>query len=314
MGNSILSEFKSITQIDLESLLKEIEIFLKTDKIMIENYYSGKREERTQLSFRKFDDLENKLENTFEKIRSFKGRFNHYRWWELIELLEQINDSFNSIRNYHRWQKCSISKFGYEGDPVIDYVTKEGQTLEKISANIKEDKDPSNDWYDIAVFNDLREEDYDLNGGKELKLKLNRKVSNFKVDAVVDVIRGKSIYGIDVDRTLSFVEDGDQQTDIKVLDNDKTILQTVDILIGLRKNSNPDFPLDGLQSNVIVGGNRALFNFPILVRQLQQTFATDDTLENFNVKNLGYEQDVFVVEFEVETRLGEIVEQESELR
>lgn len=313
MKNDILQEFQSITQIDLETLLKDVEIFLKIDRIKIENYYSGKREEKVQLSFRKFEDLENKIQNVFEKIRSFKRYFNSYRWWELIELIENINDSFNSIRNYHRWSRCSISKFGYEEDVVVNYTTKEGQTLEKISANVKKDLDPSNDWYDIAMLNNLREEDYDLDGGKDLKLQFDRGIFNFEIDSVIDVIRGKSIYGIDVDKTLSFSSNSEEEVDLKILSNDETIFQAVDILIGLRKNSNPDYPLDGLQSDIVVGGNRALFNFPVIVRQLQQVFSTDDTLRNFNVTSLNYDQDIFKVAFEVETRLSEVIQQEKEI-
>ena len=309
----VVEEFKKITQIDLSTILKEVDFFLKSDRIKIENYYLGIRDREIKLSFQKFAELDLKISNIFEKIRSFKRYFNDYRWWELIEVLEQIQDSFDSIKNYHRWHKCSVSNFGYEEDVIVDYTTKEGQTLEKISANIMQDKDPSNDWYKIAMFNGLREEDYTLDGGKKLKLKFDRGISSFEIDSVVDVIKDKTIYGLDVDRTLSFVQNRDGEVDLFVLDYDETILQTIDILIKLKKNSNPDHPFDGLQSDVVVGGNRALFNFPIIINQLRQIFSTDDTLKNFNVTNMSYDQDIFKVFFDVETRLDEVFQQEREL-
>lgn len=309
----VLEEFKKITQIDLKKILQDIDIFLKIDRIKIENYYSGIRDRDIKLSFQRFEKLDSEIQNIFEKIRGFKRYFNDYRWWELIEILEQIQDSFNSIKNYHRWNRCSVSTFGYEENLVIDYITKEGQTLEKISSNIMQDSNPSDDWYKIAIFNDLREEDYTLDGGKDLKLKFDRGISNFEINSVMDVVKDKTVYGLDIDKTLSFIYNEDGECDLLILDYDKTILQAIDILIKLKKNSNPDYPFDGLQSDIVVGGNRALFNFPIIINQLRQVFSTDDTLKNFNITNLSYDQDIFKVFFDVETRLDEVFQQEREL-
>jgi hypothetical protein len=92
-----------------------------------------------------------------------------------------------------------------------------------------------------------------------------------------------------------------------VLGYDDTIRQAVDILVNLKKNDNPDNPNHGLQSGLVAGTNRALFNFPVIIRQKSQDFANDDTLKNFRIINLSRDQDNMMMDYEVQTRLNEVL-------
>ena len=55
----------------------------------------------------------------------------------------------------------------------------------------------------------------------------------------------------------------------------------------------------------MVGTSFAGFSYPIIFRQMANSFATDDTFKSFAIKDIKRQQDGIFVEFTVETRAGE---------
>jgi len=180
----------------------------------------------------------------------------------------------------------------------VQYTLKQNQTLERVASDVLGKSQEG--WFDVAIENKLTEEDYSMEGGNNIELKFSNVNQGVEINSVVDVMIGKSIYGKDVYRKIQI-----ENEDLKVLNNDETILQAVDILINLKKEDNPDSPNSGLQSAIIIGSNRASLNFPIIERQLTETFNTDDSLQNFSLKELRIDQDSALVDYEVQTRLNE---------
>ena len=109
--------------------------------------------------------------------------------------------------------------------------------------------------------------------------------------------------GKDLYKKIQFAND-----DLVALDYDVTILQAANILSGMRRGDNPGNPNAGLQTNVIAGSNKAIMNFPVIVRQMSQTFAGDDTLKNFSVNNIAVQDDNLAMTYTVFTRLGEVIQ------
>ena len=135
-----------------------------------------------------------------------------------------------------------------------------------------------------------------------LKLQVDNLINlGIVVNSVVDVISGKSIYGRDLTKYISFVSD-----DLTSLEYDDTIKQAVEINLNLKKGDNPNFPTLGVQRAAIIGVNRNTLNFPIITRQLIETFNSDDTLKDFQVVNLKIDQDNLFIEIKVSTRLNEV--------
>jgi len=305
LDENILQQFKETTQKDLAFFLEEVLLFVKSDRIAIVNYYNGVSSKISSTSFKRFNELQAELSSFFEVYQLHSNTFNNSRWWDVLGLLEEIDSMFSSLRNIHRWSRSSLTKFGYDPNMQINYTLTENQTLERVSQDILSQPDPNNQWYNIAISNDLTEEEYTIHGGTEIQLSYPRINRGIALKSVVDIIVGKKVYGIDLHQKLTYVTDIDAFTDLHLLSHDDTVLQTVNILTLLKKNSNPDFPNDGLQSSVVVGGNRALLNFPVIIRQLKQTFSTDDSLKNLMVDNIAYDQDNLLISYEVQTRLNE---------
>jgi hypothetical protein len=302
LDSTIFEEFQKITGKDISKYFSDALAFFSQDYNDIVNYYSGNVDKITSVSFNNFDALERSNKDIMETFAQHSRQFNNIKWWYLIEQIEDIDTRLKTLRHINKWSRSSLTKVGYDPSIQVDFVLKQNQTIENVARDLLQSANPNDDWTDIAIKNNLEEEDYSKEGGNNLQVKMQRVNIGTKINSVVDVIIGKSIYGKDLNKKLQF----DSVTnDLKVLGHDDTIVQAVNILSNLKKNDNPDNPNAGLQSTLVAGTNRAMFNFPAIIRQLNETFAGDDTLKNFKVNSLLLEQDNMIMEFSVQSRLDE---------
>ena len=302
---TIYEHFKTITKKDIYLFLQQVYQFFVNDKNNIIEYYNNNITSTTKKSFDKLNQLIEELRDIFEIIQLNSSLLHHSKWWDFIEMLEDIDSTLNSLKNYNRWSRSSLSFVGYKPFIQQSYFLQQKQSLERVSQDILQDDNPQDDWVNIARDNDLNEEKYTTQGGVEVKVtqsNLNKTADELK--SVMDLYVGEKVLGIDVDKKIQFILSPDGFFDLKTLSYEQTLLQSVDILAQLKQNGNPEYPNDGIQSDIIVGGNRALLNFAIIIRQLQNSFATDDTIQSFQVQNIQFEQDNLVISYQIESRLG----------
>lgn len=298
-----LESFKSLTGMDIEPFLRESSRFLSTDYSSILDFYSGDVKSVEPKVLKSFENLKFTLREVFEAFQRNRGSMFHSFYWELLETVEEIDSKLEYLDNADRWSRASITDTGYTNLIRKQHTLKQNQTLENVAEEYYGTANIS-DWTKIAQTNHLSEEDYSQEGGNNLIIELDQLITtNLKVDSVVDILYGKSVYGKDIYKKLQFVSD-----DLNVLDYDHTLNQSVDILINLKRNSNPDFPELGLQSQTIIGTNRSILNFPIITRDLKNCFSTDDSLKDFQLVSLTREQDNTSLTFKVYTRLNELLE------
>lgn len=299
-----LKQFKKITGFDLPTYFQKSVDFIKTDFNVISNYYRGLSESISSSPFTFFDEVNSLTKECLQQFYINRDRFNHSKWWDILEQVEEFDSRFMTLKNMNRWSRSSAKNFGFDANPRFDYVMTQKQTLERISRDFLKSNNSQDDWFDIAKDNNLIEEDYTSSGGNNIKLTLSKQLINFDITSVADTIVEKSVYGKDINKYITFLDD-----DLEVLSYEETILQAADILVSLKKGDNPERPDLGIQKSVVLGVSKANFNMPILSRQLQSTFATDDSLKNFTIKNVTFESDVAYIDYSVQTRLGEVIEQ-----
>lgn len=300
----ILEEFKKITSKDLQLFFKKADIFFKTDYQEITSFYQGKIKQISSIAIANFVHLKTETNSVFEVFHLHSSQMKNQKFWNLLEVIEEVESRLFTLSNMNKWARSSVSNTSYSSSVQFEYVMKQNQSLEDIAKLVLEQSNYQDSWFDIAKRNHLFEVDYDNEGGVELLLELDS-TSNLtiQVNSVVDTLQGKSIYGKDLYKSIIFVDD-----DLKTLDYDKTVEQSVNIMINHKKNHHPDYPSLGLQSTLVVGGNRALMNFPVIIRQLTEVFESDDTFKQFTVNSLSIEQDNLFSDFKVFTRLNEIIQ------
>ncbi len=306
-GEDILDEFKRLTRKDIRDFLKKSADFFTGDYNLIVQYFSGDVKDVTSTPFMNFELLKEQKNIMFEAFHRHSRSMKDSRWWDLLEMLEEIDSRLSTLDNINRWSRSSVTSTSYSPNVQLQHTLGQNETLERVAREVLGSSDPEDSWVDIAISNDLEEEDYTPAGGNDLRLEIGRSINlGIQLNSVVDFLDGKTVYGKDIYRRLQFVQDIDGNDDLQVLGYDDTMLQSVDILAGLNKNDNPDYPQLGLQKTIAVGSTRAMMNFPVIVRQMKETFASDDSLKEFNVNLISIDQDNLSLDYQVKTRLNEI--------
>lgn len=302
---AVLDEFQALTSQDVKQFLTDANNFLQTSYNRIVLYYQGQPSQVQSGDFKVFDNLRKRTESMLATFRIQGNVLKNLKFWLLLDHIENVDSRLASLYKINKWSKSSLTNFGYDPAQQAAYTLKAHQTLERVSQDVLNNTTPDDDWVQIAINNNLKEEDYTVQGGSTVLLSFPNVNNGVSVSAVVAVMVGNAILGTDFDKATRF----DPVTqDLAVLSPEDTVQQSMQILANLRKNDNPDFPQYGLQSSVVVGGTRASLNFPVISRQLTETFASDDTFKNFTITQIGVINDTLSIAFTVQTRLNETVD------
>lgn len=300
---SPVEQFESITGVNVQPFFERYVNFTQLHLANVANYYTG-RSSKNNESFAILDQLIEERREIRDTLIQFKNQLNTTTLWQLAEDLSDIFSRIDTASRLPRWLRVATTNVAFLQSPEGDYLMQQNETVESIAIQKLGDVNGENTWKDIALRNDLIEEDYTLNGGKQLRVTFKGNLSSFDIVSVVDIIQNKSIYGKDIAKKLNFIDD-----DLETLDFDSTLLQSVGILMSIMKGSVPEFRDIGLQENLIAGTTRGSVAFPAIFRQIADVFATDDSFKNFTLLDLRFDQDVLILDFSIQTRLGETVNQ-----
>lgn len=300
INKEITEEFRKITSKNIDEYFKRVFLFLQRDHRDIVSYYSGNTNTLLTESLESFRNIKKETDSVLSIFQLHSKRFTNVKWWILLEKIEEIESMLSTLSNIDRWSRSSANMVNYSSEVLSVHTLSQNQTLERLAVDQEEKEIDS--WVDIAVLNRLREEDYSSEGGVPILLRKRSNQANVEIESVIDTMIGNNVYGKDLPQTLSFSH---IENDLSTLSPEETLYQSVAILSKLKKWDNPDSPLSGIQSFI---GNMSTLNFPVIERQMRETFATDDSLANFRIQTISSNQDNMEIFFEVETRLGETFE------
>lgn len=280
------------TYIDLYSY------FVKNNLQNIINYYQDSQANPDVESFYYLDRLLQEATKIDNLIKSNKNSFSRVDDWELLDFLEDIRSNLETIKQSPKWTRSSKSQQIWRGNVIqTPYTMNDGETLESVSEKVYGSFDSQNDWMRIGIENNLLESDYGANTSNTILV--NKKVlssPNFFARSIVDNLVNEKLYGLDFDRKIQFVDN-----DLKILTYRDTVVQAVQILIQLIRGDIPEFPNMGVDSSVTVGGSVGAILFSSIIRQLEDTFDTDDSVRNFQVTSISYQNGDLVIEYSVDT-------------
>lgn len=297
--DNVLDRFEQITTYDISKFLSDYLQFIDDDYSKIAIFFSGVSSASPTSSFNSLAQLTKEQKKIVDITILNSVSLDHYEFWALIEYVEDIGQVLETANNMSKWLRSSVTKNGYKQQVRLELMTGQGQGLEEVErVNLK-----SNDrdgWVDTALENELAEEDYTLGGGHLIKAIYKNSAGLFLNGVVDNIDTAEKTYGLDIDKEIVI-----ENNDLRVLSYQDTILQSAQILAGLRQGDDSAFPDRGIAKNVI-GSNLAGVTYPIIFRQLGGNFATDDTFKSFAVKDITREQDIIYCEYSVETRAGDV--------
>ncbi|HPI19956.1 MAG TPA: hypothetical protein PKY56_06245 [Candidatus Kapabacteria bacterium] len=300
----LIDDFETMTSYPIKNFLGIFKDFIDFQEQDVLSWYSGSTEVPNIDSFNRLNWLLLESRNLNNVFFVNRDRFITADWWELGEIIEDICIKLETISNSSKYYRSSITKNKFTNKIEVSQILRQKQTLEQLSDYVGyEDKD--NDWVDVAIRNDLIEEDYTSEGGNLINIAY-QSTSQVNIFDVFDNLSNENLYGKDVYRIITF-----ENNDLKVLNYKDTMLQACGILINLKKNSNPEFPTNGIDSDIVAGSNRSNIQYPVLMRQLYNTFSNDDTISSIEIKKFERVQDSILIEIDILTKLNEIIEQKA---
>ena len=302
LSKNILSDFQVKTGFNASEYFASFQTFMKTDYNYLVDYYNGKNTTISKSAFKNLQTLLDLNDDALSFFSNIKYNLNNTAYCDLLELLEETNTALMTAKNLSKWLRSPITSTGFGLNSEVTISLNQSQTLESFNKDILNNADFENSWIDTATRNQLTEEDYDYDGGNPLNVTSTRG-GRLMVNVVVDNLSNENILGIDLDQTITFVDN-----DLKALSYIDTFKQSVNILAGLRKGDDPYLPNLGTDRKLFIGSNVNILNIPILTRGLNTVFSTDDTIKGFTITNIHRESDAMYVSFTVTSILDELNE------
>lgn len=260
--------------------------FIQNNKVKITDYYQKQDVKPDVGSFEFLDNMIKESIKIDNLIKLHKDNMDSVDFWDLLDFIEDIRTSLETISNSHRYLRSSKSKNSWRTTNVtFEHVMSQNETLEDIVEQQLFSQQSDKDWVNLAIQNSLSEEDYTPEGSIKLQLTKNAEFGkNYFLDSVIDTLVGEKVYGKDIYKKLTF-----EDNDLKVLSYTDTFIQSITILVPLKKGDIPEFKTMGVDPRLGVGSNINVFEYGKIVAQLQETIATDDTIRGFMIMNLLYD-------------------------
>lgn len=296
----ILDSFEQATGFDVKRFLARYIRFTELYYSNIVNFYGGVISIMPTIALHELETLIEEQKQVIDVTILNASSISDYEYWALLEYVEDIGHTLETINNISKWLRSAITKDGYKQQVLATYMLSQNETLDRMERVKLKSNDPNNTWVDTALENELREEDYTSDGGALLKVVYKNNAALFLNSVVDNIDTAEKTYGLDLDKKIQFVPGGD----LAVLSYQDTIKQAAWILSTLKKEDDPAYPDRGINSKTVIGSNVASIAYPILFRELASTFATDDTFRSFSITDVRRESDAIFIDFEAETKAG----------
>ena len=280
-----LDRFHILTRYNLLGLFQSFRSFVDTHYLLIQSYYLNDSE----LPRASFDALFDLGTQTDLALRAFET----YRASLTSEIYHDYLERVDDLRVYLDTVPLIPKLFRLSKDSMANKYIVVNQSLESFAQQETGDRE---NWAQLAIRNNQFETDYDRN----TNLALDRRRRRYNLASVIDTIDSDSVLGRDLPMALTF-----NGEDYGVLDNQATLLQTVNILAALLRNDNPNYPNIGLHKEMVSINLATVFSASI-ARQITDNFATDDSFTGVNINSMRHDNNSFFVEIEATTIAGRI--------
>lgn len=293
---SIVIEFQKVTKYPLVEFLAQYRNFMLNSYPEIDRYFSGETASIDNAHLIALKNLTTECGNCMSQFKNFANKFDKCGYWELMEYIGNLEDTIEKINKLPKFRRTSLTKRGYQA--VVQVATDVGgfRTMEDV-ANVVQNLNRDNyNWVDLMLSNDLNEGDWEIDKLTPLNVLINNTV-DVVVTTILDQPIGKRIYGKDINRKVTFV---DNDLDIKIWQDN--IEQKCDILLSLKRGDVPENMLFGQNAKLTIGVTSKSFSYPELVKNLQNTFLQNDLFQYVEITKFQYENGSMFMYCEIKTK------------
>lgn len=296
MSLKIYDDFRNITGYNIKKFFEDFYKFTTSMYQDLVNYYNGS--DIVQSSFSEFDRLNLESNRIEELLQFYSKNFTNSEYWEIYDNFSNIQIKLSTIENLSRWMRSSRTD-RFSSQINISYVLKQNESIERVSKKVGNNS-YDDEWYKIAIDNDLNEEKYSSLGGNIITVKLSNNL-NFSLRNIVDSLTTENLYGKDIHKKLSIVNN-----DIVCLKGIDSLMQTFETIFETFKGSIPEFPELGL-SNFVIGSNVNVIGYQYIFRNIIQMFQNDDRFKSIDLINLDRRDDQILLKIQATTKINDFI-------
>ena len=293
-----IQKFSQKIGYDISMYIDLYSYFIQNAQPNITRYFLEPDNEPSVDSFDYLDKMITESIKIDNLIKINKNRFDNIEYWDTLDLLEDIKISLLTCSKTSKYTRSSKTQNSWRSTGIVtEHVMSSNETIEQITFNELSSEDSNIEWQELAIQNQMSEIDYTTEGGKVLTIHKGIKYGKLLyLNSIIDNLFGEKLYGLDLHKKLTFVND-----DFNILSYNDTFIQSVSILALLSKGDIPEFQNLGRSRKLAVGSNINVFEFGLLIRQMEDSFATDDSLVNFNVNEFYYSEGDLFIEYQVDS-------------
>lgn len=296
MIEAVVIEFQKVTKYPLVDFLSRYRDFMLNSYPAIDKYFSGEIVSIDNQHLNSLKKLTSDCKDILAQFKNFSNKFSNCGYWELMDLIDDLNNTVEKINKLPKFKRTSLSKRGYQ--PFIQAETAVGgfKTMEDVANSIKEYNKDNSNWIDLMLSNDLNEFDWEIDGLTPINALIDNR-NDIVVTTILDMPIGERIYGKDISRKITF-----KDNDLAVVEFRKNVEQKCDILLALNRGDVPENTLFGKNINLISGVTHKQFAYPELVSDIQDNFLQNDLFEYAEVTDFSFENGNMTVTVEIKTK------------
>jgi hypothetical protein len=292
---TIIIEFEKVTKYPLTQFLTEYRDFMLNSYPAVNRYFSGETESIDNSHLVILKNLTSKCKDILAQFKNFANKFSTCGYWELMDYIDDLNNTIEKINKLPKFRRTSLTKRGYR--PYIQVSGNVGglRTVEDVANSVKEINKDNTNWIDLMLNNDLNEADWEIDELKPINVFINNKI-DIVVTTILDQPIGKRIYGKDINRKITFV-----YNDLSILEYQDNIEQKSDILLELNRGDVPENMLFGKNIRLL-GTTVKQFSYPEIVNNITNNFLQNDLFEYVSVKSFTFENGNMTMTVEIKTK------------
>ncbi len=294
MLENVIIDFQKVTKYPLIDFLTRYRNFMLNSYPVLDAYFSGKTDKIDNEHLTNLKTITEDCKDVTVQFKNFANKFSSCGYWELMDYLDDLNNTIEKINKLPKFRKTSLTKRGYQ--PFIQVASTVGgmRTIDDVANQVREINKDNTSWIDLMLSNDLNETDWEIDNLTPINVLINNR-TDVVVTTILDMPIGKRIYGKDINRKITFIDN-----DLLTVEYQANVEQKCDILLELNRGDVPENMLFG--KNTLPGVTMKQFMYAELVSDIQNNFLQNDLFENVNILNFTFENGSMTAVVEIKTK------------
>lgn len=291
----VINEFEQVTKYPLKSFLRKYADFMMDGYREIKRYFGGETTEISNTSLVALKELTLECRDVMAQFKNFSNKFSTCGYWELMEYLDDLNNTIEKINKLPKFLRTSLGKYGYTPSVQVSATVGAGRTIDDVASTARELLQSNTEWVDLMLQNDFDETDWEIDKMRSLNVLINNR-SQIVVTTIIDQPVGKRVYGSDVRRKIEFVDN-----DLALAVQEDNIEQKCVILLELVRGDVPENILFG-KNPMFFGSNAIILDYSEVVTDIINNFLQNDLFSSVNVTDISFAQGSATMKVEIQTK------------